>query len=120
MADVILAYEDEGQLIIIDGHMRAGLLQNETVPVVVLDVTAQEADELMTLLDPIAAMAKINKERAEQLRARVRPEIQRAMENIPAWKELRAAKKEIIEKAKDRPRFRRTAICPACGEEFDL
>ena len=58
-ADVLLAREDEdGELILVDGHLRRGTMGDAPVPVVVLDITADEADELLLTLDPIAAMAE--------------------------------------------------------------
>ncbi|MBL9123622.1 MAG: DNA modification methylase [Planctomycetaceae bacterium] len=57
-ADALIARElKDGSLELIDGHLRADETPNEKVPVLVLDVTAQEADILLATLDPLAAMA---------------------------------------------------------------
>ena len=53
----ILARETPEGLIIIDGHLRHDILPDETIPVVVVDVTEAQAAELMMTLDPIAALA---------------------------------------------------------------
>lgn len=58
-ADALLAREVEGGgLELIDGHLRAEITGDQPVPVLVLDVTEQEADVLLATLDPLAAMAE--------------------------------------------------------------
>jgi len=71
-ADVLLAREtDSGELLIIDGHLRAETTPDQTVPVLVLDLDAAEADKLLAVLDPLAAMAEPDQERLEQLVAEI-------------------------------------------------
>ncbi len=61
-ADALLARElDDGRLMLIDGHLRAETTKKATVPVLVLDVTEDEADKLLLTLDPLAAMALADK-----------------------------------------------------------
>jgi hypothetical protein len=58
-ADALLARQlEDGSLELIDGHLRAELTPEQVVPVLVLDVTAAEADKLLATLDPLAAMAQ--------------------------------------------------------------
>jgi hypothetical protein len=46
-ADALLARElDDGALELVDGHLRAEMTPDAIVPVLVLDVTAEEADKL--------------------------------------------------------------------------
>jgi len=72
MADAVLARElADGSLMLIDGHMRAEAIGDEEVPVLVLDVTEEEADKLLAVIDPIAAMAGVNKNSLEELLAGV-------------------------------------------------
>ncbi|MCW5763634.1 MAG: DNA modification methylase [Phycisphaeraceae bacterium] len=57
-ADALLCREhDDGTLELIDGHLRAETTPDELVPVLVLDVSATEAEQLLVTLDPLAAMA---------------------------------------------------------------
>ena len=56
-AGALLAYENEGQLILIDGHLRQEMTPDDEVPVLILDVTEQEADILLATYDPLTAMA---------------------------------------------------------------
>lgn len=59
IAGAVLAYETpEGGLMLIDGHLRAETLGNADVPVLVLDVTEEEAAVLLATIDPLAAMAE--------------------------------------------------------------
>lgn len=56
-ADAVLARETPEGLVLVDGHLRADLDPEGLLPVLVLDVTEQEAAALLATLDPLAAMA---------------------------------------------------------------
>jgi len=57
-AGAVIAREDEdGGLVIIDGHARAEMVGEATVPVLVTDLTEAEADVVLATYDPIGAMA---------------------------------------------------------------
>ena len=72
-ADALIARElDDGALEIIDGHLRAQTTPEMLVPVLVLDVTAAEADKLLLSLDPLAAMAEADPLRLQALLSEVR------------------------------------------------
>jgi hypothetical protein len=59
IAGAVLARElPSGELMLIDGHMRADTDPTAVWPVLVLDVTESEADKLLATYDPIAAMAE--------------------------------------------------------------
>ncbi len=67
-ADALLARRlPDGKLQLIDGHLRAELTPEQTVPVLVLDLDEAEADKLLALLDPLAALAGQDHERLHQL-----------------------------------------------------
>lgn len=68
-AGAVLARRDAGGggLVLIDGHLRADVAKDQLVPVLVLDVTAEEADKLLATLDPIGAMAKMDAEKLAEL-----------------------------------------------------
>ena len=58
MADALLArLLPDGSAELIDGHCRADTDSNLTWPVLILDVTEDEAKKLLVTLDPLAAMA---------------------------------------------------------------
>ena len=72
-ADALIARElPDAQLQLIDGHLRAETTPDEQVPVLVLDVTEEEADKLLLTLDPLAAMAETDAERIKALLETVR------------------------------------------------
>jgi ParB-like chromosome segregation protein Spo0J len=65
-ADALLVRElPDGELMLIDGHLRAETTPDALVPVLVLDVDEEEAGKILLTLDPLAAMATTD---AEQLR----------------------------------------------------
>ena len=58
-ADALLARElADGSLQLIDGHLRAETTPDVEVPVLVVDLTEEEADTLLAVLDPLAGMAE--------------------------------------------------------------
>jgi DNA modification methylase len=76
-ADALLVRElSDGQLMLIDGHLRAETTPDSEVPVLVLDVTAEEADKILLTLDPLAAMAEADSERIGRLLETVRTDNQ--------------------------------------------
>ncbi len=67
IASAVLARETpEGGLMLIDGHLRAETLHNAEIPVLVLDITEEEADKILATFDPLGAMAESD---ADALRA---------------------------------------------------
>lgn len=70
-ADALLARRDGERLVLIDGHLRQSLDPEQVVPVLVLDVTEQEAETLLATLDPLAALARPDPEALSTLLERV-------------------------------------------------
>ena len=56
-ADARIARETEDGLELLAGHLRREVMGDQEVPVLVLDVTEEEADKLLLTYDPLAAMA---------------------------------------------------------------
>jgi DNA modification methylase len=72
-ADALLARElPDGQLMLIDGHLRKDTTPDAQLPVLVLDVNAEEADKLLLTLDPLASLAESDAERIGALLQTVR------------------------------------------------
>lgn len=66
-ASAVLARElEDGSLELIDGHLRAETSPGAKIPVLVLDVSAAEADKILATFDPLGAMADAD---ADKLRA---------------------------------------------------
>jgi hypothetical protein len=53
----------DGSLELIDGHLRSEESKGQMVPTLILDVTAEEADALVALYDPIGDLARVRRER---------------------------------------------------------
>lgn len=69
-ADALVARETEdGKLTLIDGHLRADVSSDVEVPVLVVDLNANEAKELLLVHDPIGAMAERDDEAVLRLLA---------------------------------------------------
>ncbi len=67
-ADALLVRElDDGRLQLIDGHLRAETTPEVLVPVLVLDVTADEADKILLTHDPLAELAEADPEQVRTL-----------------------------------------------------
>ena len=60
-----------GELVLIDGHLRRDTLPDEQIPVLVTDLTEEEADKVLATYDPIAAMAGRDAEALAALLANV-------------------------------------------------
>jgi hypothetical protein len=72
-ADALIARElSDGRLELIDGHLRAETTPDAIVPVLLIDVTEQEADKLLLAIDPLAAMAEADSGRLKALLETVR------------------------------------------------
>ena len=56
-ADAMIARETSEGLELIDGHLRRDVMGDQEVPVLVVDVTEEEADKLLLTIDPLANMA---------------------------------------------------------------
>jgi DNA modification methylase len=108
-ADALLAKElPSGKLMLIDGHLRAETTPNAQVPVLVLDVTEEEADKILVTLDPLASMAESDAERIKALLTTVRTENEAVQELLKRaagdrlWEILHPHEISEVEVASDR------------------
>lgn len=70
-ADALLARETTEGLQLLDGHLRADTTPNAVVPVLVVDLTEEEAERLLLTLDPLAALAETDQDKLGQLLGQV-------------------------------------------------
>jgi DNA modification methylase len=69
-ADTLLTRElPDSSLQLIDGHLRAETTPDSIVPVLVTDLTEEEAEKVLLTLDPLAAMATADKQNLQALLA---------------------------------------------------
>ena len=66
-ADALIARDTPDGLMLLDGHLRADLTPDATVPVLVTDLDDAEADTVLATLDPLAAMAEPDTEKLRSL-----------------------------------------------------
>ena len=87
-ADALLARElEDGSLELVDGHLRAETTPEVEVPVLVLDLSEQEAAKLLVLLDPLAGLAETDADALASLLADVETDseaVQRMLDDLAA------------------------------------
>jgi hypothetical protein len=105
-ADALLARElEDGSLQLVDGHLRAETTPEAIVPVLVLDVSAEEAEKILLTHDPLAALAESNSERLAELAESARflsPQLEQLVADLAgaadgALAELDAAERPEVE-----------------------
>ena len=79
-ADAVIARETDDGLELIDGHLRQEVMGDQVIPVLIVDVTEEEADKMLLTLDPLAAMARPDQGQLLSLLASV--EIENAAVNV--------------------------------------
>ena len=61
-ADAMIARETPDGLELIDGHLRQEVMGDQPVPVLIVDVTEEEADKMLLTYDPLAMMAQADQD----------------------------------------------------------
>lgn len=108
-ADALLAYETPEGLKLVDGHLRAEITPEAEVPVLVLDITEEEAEKILLTHDPIAAMATANKDALAALLENVGTKSEALTEMLKGL----AAENGVGECGSDLP-------APGDGEEIEI
>lgn len=118
-AGAILCRETPDGLEIIDGHARAEIADDQLVPVLVLDVSEEEANKLLATFDPIGAMAEINKEALADLLDSI------SVKNESLHKMLEGMRLQhglMLDQGKEYDETIANEVemvtCPHCGKEF--
>ena len=65
--DAVIARETPDGLVLVDGHLRAGMSPDAQIPVLVVDLDHSEAGEVLATLDPLAAMAEADRDALARL-----------------------------------------------------
>jgi hypothetical protein len=85
-ADALLVRElEDRSLELVDGHLRAETTPDAMVPVLVLDVTAEEADKILLTLDPLAALAGTDQQRLDDLLSTTKftsPQLEQMLDDV--------------------------------------
>ena len=116
IADAVLAYHSErdgGALTLIDGHLRRDLLGH--IPVLVTDLTDEEADVLLASHDVLTTMAQRDEEMLGELLAGIETEIPRDP-MLAIDPDLEGLDEELGEDGRERAKY---PIVPEYDEGYD-
>lgn len=103
-ADALLVRElEDGSLQLIDGHLRAETTPDATVPVLVLDVSAEEAKQILLTHDPVAALAGVDSDRLTELLADTPFESEHVTALVDGLARDAAAAEQLLDSAGERP-----------------
>jgi hypothetical protein len=122
IAGALLAYRNNGDLVAIDGHLRKSLDADAEWPVLLLDVTEDEANKLLATTDPLAAMAGADAAMLGDLLAVIETEndaLQALLDGLAEEHGIEAPDFQPVG-IEEQPRLdeKKRAICPECGHEF--
>ena len=116
-ADALLVRETPDGLVIIDGHLRAETTPDMEVPVLVLDVTEEEADKLLLTLDPLAGMATADTAALDALLASVQTDSEAVAALLKGLADANAGPALGPELNEALAEGVSLCICAACGHE---
>ncbi len=105
---------------IIDGHLRAGVSDDEPIPVIIVDLNDEEAREALVTLDPIAAMAKADMDILLSLEIQLRDDLRDLLKSasvLPVEGDYISGA-ELGEALSSDETERPMHTCPRCGHEW--
>lgn len=85
--DVLKVVETPDGLMILDGHLRRGLLEDDVVKVAVLDLSEEEARKVLLTFDRLTALAEVDVGELSGLMDAVAFEDAQVAEMISTWRE---------------------------------
>lgn len=121
IADAVLCRETPDGLQIIDGHCRAEIVGDVVLPVLVLDVTEDEADKLLATLDPLAAMAGVDAAKLDVLLATVdtaSDDVRALLDSLSSTDAEAPNFAPATEEQQSKLDEKQKTICPKCKHEF--
>lgn len=122
IAGAVVAYQTSQGLRLIDGHLRKEEYGKDTpIPVLILDVTEEEANKLLATFDPISEMAGMNNEALNELLESVAfnsDDVNLLLDSLKKT-ELPLEAQESSTEEVDVDGFDMEHKCPRCGFEFN-
>lgn len=120
-AGALLARElEDGSLQLIDGHLRAETTPDSLVPVLVLDVSAEEADKILLTHDPIAALAGTDHEQLTALLIDAKFESPHVAQLLDGLAQTAAEVEEAVEREYEEVRIPESwQVVVECHDEED-
>ena len=120
-AGAVLAREIEGgQLMLIDGHLRAESLEDEIISVLVLDVTEEEADKILLTFDPLSLLAETNAQGLDELLRKVNTgsmAVQDMLMGLATKAGLYLTQEKEVDEVQEDEKTPKVLCCPKCGKE---
>jgi hypothetical protein len=119
-ADAVIARETPEGLQLIDGHLRQDLMGDQEIPVLVVDLTEDEARKMLVTLDPLAAMAQTNYEALDTLLSSLEWNNEGIVDMLRklAPSELPAEPTPPLEFPEFTENLPTDYACPSCGYEW--
>ena len=122
-ADALLVRElDDGSLQLVDGHLRAETTPDAIVPVLVLDVSADEAKQILLTHDPLSALAGTDEERLAELLASTEFESDAVAAMLAEVANAATGAESLLDDVRDRPEVQITQsfqVVVHCDDEDD-
>lgn len=122
IAGALLCWESPDGLMLIDGECRWDMGEDVEWPVVVLDVTQEEADKLLAVVDPLAGLAETDSSQLDVLLHGINTDnkvLDQLLTSIATNNGLVPPKVVPVSfEAQSRLDQKSTHICPECGHEF--
>ncbi|QDT01281.1 ParB N-terminal domain-containing protein [Adhaeretor mobilis] len=120
-ADALLVRElADGTLQLIDGHLRAQTTPDAEVPVLVLDVNEQEAEQILLTHDPLAAMAGVDSEQLDDLISDAQfeePEVEKMIAKVGTATQTAAAALAAAEEVPEKTISESYQVVVECDDE---
>lgn len=122
-ADAVPARETDDRLDLSDGHLRTQIAVDEMIPVLIVDVTDEEADKILASHDPIGAMAETNAAALEGLLQDIETKseaLETMFETMAQDAGFAPPDFELVSADEQGRLDERAKIeCPECGHQFE-
>lgn len=117
-----IAVERPEGLLLIDGHLRSEILHDTEVPVLVVDLTDDEADKLLATYDSVTSLATADPEKLEQLLSEISTKseaVQAMLDQMASDHGITAPDFSAVDNGTQGLLDHKKPVrCPHCGEEF--
>ena len=101
--DALMCRQENGHFRIIDGHLRAETTPDMEVPIIVVDLTDEEADKVLATFDPLATLAESDAAKLEALLAEIQTEDDAVREMLDGLAEDAGILADADEQAEESP-----------------
>ena len=128
LTNAIIARElPDGELEIIDGHLRASIYKSAMIPVLITDLDDREMREVLATYDPIKSLAIVDEDVFTRLMDSIKEDDGFPKTEIASLAGIaepepkpskKREKKEPLEQIASEPVEEAQILCPSCGQHF--